>query len=474
LAGGGSFDNVGDEVPMDLSFDAVIVGAGQAGPSLAGRLTQAGWSVALVEREKLGGTCVNVGCTPTKAMVASARAAYLASRGADYGFDSDKGIRVDLRRVKARKDAIVAASHDSLASWLSNMKGCTLLHGNANFESANRIRIGDSILTARHVFLNVGARPRIPNLQGLAGVPFLTSSTILDLEELPEHLVIVGGSFVGLEFAQMFRRFGSQVTVVEREAHLLSHEDPDTCNGVREALEAEGIQIRLNAECIRLSERENQIVVHVNCDEGSPEVVCSKVLLAVGRQPNTDSLKLENAGLSATRDGFLEVDDQLRTAVPGIWALGDCNGHGAFTHTSYNDFEIVAANLLDGEPRRVTDRIPVSALYIDPPMARVGMNERQVRTTGRAALMGIRPMTRVGRAVEKGETRGFIKVLADADSEQILGATIFGVGGDEAIHCILTAMYAHQPASLLRHSVHIHPTVAELIPTVFEDLKPLS
>ena len=458
---------------MDRSFDAIIVGAGQAGPSLAGRLSQAGWTVALVERDLLGGTCVNVGCTPTKAMVASARAVYMASRGAAYGFDCGP-IRVDLRRVKERKDAIVAASRGSLTSWLNGMPGCTVLHGSASFEAANRLRVGDTVLTAPHIFLNVGARPRTPDFPGVDSVPFLTSSTILDLEEAPEHLIVVGGGFVGLEFAQMFRRFGSQVTVVERGSRLLGHEDDDACEGVREALEAEGVAFRLQAECIALARRDGQIVVHVSCDSGSPEVTGSHVLLAVGRVPNTDSLALEKAGLAVSRQGFLETDEQLRTAVPGIWALGDCNGRGAFTHTSYNDFEIVAANLLDGEPRRVTDRIPVSALYIDPPLARVGMNERQVRAAGRAAFIGIRPMTRVGRAVEKGETRGFIKVLVDAGTEEILGATILGTGADEAIHCILTAMYAHQTASLLRHSVHIHPTVAELIPTVFGELKPLA
>jgi pyruvate/2-oxoglutarate dehydrogenase complex dihydrolipoamide dehydrogenase (E3) component len=329
------------------------------------------------------------------------------------------------------------------------------------------------VLSAKHVFLNVGARPRIPSFPGVDDVPFLTSTSILKLEDLPEHLVIVGGSFVGLEFAQMFRRFGSQVTVLEREPHLLPHEDDDVCAGVREALEAEGIQFRLDAECIRLAQRDGRVVVHVSCTEGSPEVAGSHVLLAVGRQPNTDDLGLENAGLARTAQGFIGVDEQLRTSVNRIWALGDCNGRGAFTHTSYNDFEIVAPNLLDGDPRRVSDRIPVYGLFIDPPLARVGMNEREVRQSGRPALMGMRPMSKVWRAIEKGETRGFMKILVDANSEEILGAIMLGVGSDEAIHCILTSMYARKPAGLLRRSVHIHPTVAELIPTVFGELKPL-
>ena len=457
---------------MERAFDAVIVGAGQAGPPLAGRLTAAGKKVALVERKLVGGTCVNVGCTPTKAMVASARTAWTAANSRQFGV-STGDVRTILREVKARKDAIVAASHDKNVEWLSHMDGLTLLYGAARFEAPHSLRVGDDLLTAEHIFLNVGARPRIPDLPGVKEVHFLTSSTILDLEELPEHLVIVGGSYVGLEFAQMFRRFGSKVTVVERGPRLLGHEDDDVCDGVREALEAEGIRFRLGAECIELAQEGANTVVRLSCTVGHPEELGTHVLLAVGRIPNTDDLGAEAAGLVVDKDGYLQVDDQLRTPVPGVWAMGDCNGHGGFTHTAYNDFEIVAANLLDNDPRRVTDRIPASALYIDPPLAHVGMSEREVRATGQPALMGIRPMTKVGRAVEKGETRGFMKVLVDAETQAILGATLFGVGGDEAIHAVLTAMYAKQPASLLQRSVFIHPTVAELLPTVFQDLKPL-
>jgi len=459
---------------MERSFDAIIVGAGQAGPPLAGRLTQAGWKVALIEKDKLGGTCVNSGCTPTKAMVASAKAAYTVAHASEYGLTGDAGMAIDLRAVKARKDRIVANSRAKNEAWIRSMDGCTLVYGAARFEAADRVRVADSVLTSDHIFINVGVRPRIPDMPGVDRVPYLTSTSILDLETLPEHLVVVGGSYVGLEFAQMFRRFGSQVTVVERGATLLSHEDGDVSEGVREALAAEGIQFRLHAECIRLDQRENGVVVHVSCTQGSPEVIGSHVLLAVGREPNTDGLALEQAGLSTDAHGFIPVDECLQTPVEGIWALGDCNGFGGFTHTSYNDFEVVAANLLDADPRKRSDRIPAHALFIEPPLAQVGMNEREVRQRGKPALIGFRPMTKVNRAIEKGETRGFMKVLVDESSHEILGATIFGVGADEAIHCVLTAMYARQPSSLMARSVHIHPTVAELIPTVFQELKPLS
>jgi len=383
-------------------------------------------------------------------------------------------VAMDMHRVKARKDAIVAKSRDGLESWLRHMERCTIFQGTARFHSPTEMLVGDTLIRSQHIFLNVGARPAIPDLPGVSTVPYLTSSTILDLDFLPPHLAVVGGSYIGLEFAQMYRRFGSEVTVVERGPRLVAHEDEDVSDAVLKVLENEGIHVRLHAECIHLHQRESGVAVGIECKEGSPEVEASHVLLAVGRTPNTGDLGLENAGISTDEDGYIPVDDQLRTAVPGIWALGDCNRRGAFTHTAYNDFEIVADNLLQNASRKVTDRISAHALYIDPPLAQIGMTEAQVRERNRPAFIGVRPMTKVGRAVEKGETQGFMKVLVDAETEQILGASILGVGGDEAIHCILTAMYARQTASFMRHSVHIHPTVAELIPTVFGELKPLT
>lgn len=458
---------------MERTFDAIIIGAGQAGPALAGRLTEKGMQVALVERKLIGGTCVNAGCTPTKAMVASAKAVHTARNGEAHGVVIDGRVNVDFARIVRRKDEVVARSKSNLTSWLEGMKGLTLVRGGARFEAANRVRVGDDVLTAPKIFVNVGGRPRIPDFPGVSDVPYLTSTSVLALMTLPKHLIVVGGSYVGLEFAQMFRRFGSEVTVVERGARLLPREDDDACSGIKEALEAEGIRFRLSAECISLHQRTGGVGVGVSCSEGVPEELGSHVLLAVGRDPNTHDLDLAKAGVTTDEHGYITVDDQLRTNVPGIWALGDCNGRGAFTHASYNDFEIVAANLLDNDPRRVSDRIPVYALYMDPPLGHVGMSEADVRKSGRKALVGMRPMSNIARAIEKGETRGFMKVLVDAESDAILGATIFGVGGDEAVHTILAAMYAKQTAADVRRQVYIHPTVSELIPTVFASLKPL-
>jgi pyruvate/2-oxoglutarate dehydrogenase complex dihydrolipoamide dehydrogenase (E3) component len=458
---------------MEYSFDAIIVGAGQAGPALAGRLTSAGWKVALVERKVIGGTCVNAGCTPTKAMVASAYAARAIQRAQEYGLPEQTLGQVDLAAVKKRKDAIVGKSRSGLEDWLGNMKGCTLFHGTATFTAPETMQVNEDTLRAKKIFLNVGARPSVPELPGIHEVPYLTSTSLLEMETLPEHLIVVGGSYVGLEFAQMFRRFGAEVTVVERSHALVSHEDDDVSAEVKKILEAEGVHVELGSECIQLGHRDGKPVVHMDCRDGKREVVGSHLLLAMGRTPNTDDLGLDTIGVEVDEHGFIEVNDTLETKAPGVWALGDCNGRGAFTHTSYNDFEIVAANQLDGEPRKVSDRIPVHGLYIDPPLGQVGMTEKQVRERGKPALMGIRPMTKVGRAVEKGESQGFMKVLVDAESKMILGASILGTGGDEAVHCILTAMYARKPYTLLTHSVHIHPTVSELVPTVFQELKPL-
>jgi pyruvate/2-oxoglutarate dehydrogenase complex dihydrolipoamide dehydrogenase (E3) component len=457
---------------VNKTFDAIVIGAGQAGPSLAGRLATHGMTVAMIERHLFGGTCVNVGCTPTKTLVASAEVAHRARRASEYGIRVQGDISTDMRAVKARKDAIVGASRTRLESWLRGMERCTVIRGHARFESARTVRVGDDVLEAEKIFVNVGGRAVVPDLHGVTKIPYLTNTSILDLDFVPPHLVVVGGGYVGLEFAQMFRRFGSKVTVIEMGPRLISREDPEVSAAIEEIFRKEDIAIRTEAECITFEPRGREIAAGVKCVAGEPEVIGSHVLLAVGRRPNTDDLGTGKAGLELDRRGNIVVDDQLRTNVPGIWALGDCNGQGAFTHTSYNDFEIVAQNLLDGRSRRVSDRIQCYGLFIDPPLGRVGMTEAEARSNNRKIRIGTRPMTRVQRAVEKGESQGFMKVMVDAQTDQILGASILGPGGDEAVHCILDTMSAKAPYTTLRDTVHIHPTVSELIPTVLGELKP--
>jgi pyruvate/2-oxoglutarate dehydrogenase complex dihydrolipoamide dehydrogenase (E3) component len=458
---------------VSRAFDAIIIGAGQAGPPLAGRLTAAGMSVALIERHLFGGTCVNTGCMPTKALVASAYAAHLARRGAEYGVMLDTPPRIDMPRVKARADAISASSRAGIERRLRGMKGCTVLQGHARFISRDAVAVGEEQLTAPRIFINVGGRALVPPLPGIDRVPYLTNSSMLARDRVPEHLIIVGGSYVGLEFAQIYRRLGARVTVVEMGARLVGREDDDISQVIREILEGEGIAVRTAAECIRLAPHADGVAVGVDCAEGDPEIVGSDVLLAVGRRPNTDDLSLDKAGVAIDARGNIQVDDFLATNVPGIWALGECNGRGAFTHTAYNDFEIVAANLLDGEARKVSDRIVGYALYIDPPLGRVGMTDSQARAGGRTLLGAQRPMSRVGRAIEKGETQGLMKIVVDAETRKILGAAILGTGGDEAIHGVIDMMNAGAPYPVLQRAVPIHPTVSELIPTMLGELQPI-
>ena len=453
-------------------FDAIIIGTGQAGPSLAARLTGAGLSVAVIERKLFGGTCVNTGCIPTKALVASARAAWVARRGADWGVVTGP-VSVDMKKVKERKDAIVHKSNQGVEKWVEGLENCTVYAGHARFADSHLVQVNDELLQAEKIFVNVGARAFIPPLVGLDTVDFLTNSSMMEIDFLPEHLVIVGGSYIGLEFGQMYRRFGSRVTIVETGPRLISRDDEDVSTAVREILEKEEVDVRLSSECIAVENRSEMITIRLDCADEDDRVEASHLLVATGRQPNTDDLGLEQAGVEVNRRGYIQVDDQLRTSVPGIWALGDCNGQGAFTHTSYNDYEIVAANLLDDDPRRVSDRILTYGLYIDPPLGRAGMTEAQVLASGRKALVGKRPMSRIGRAIEKGETQGFMKVLVDAESKEILGAAVLGIGGDEVIHSVLDIMYAKVPYTVIQRAVHAHPTVSELIPTMLGDLQPL-
>ena len=458
---------------MARHFDAIIIGTGQAGPPLAKRFSAAGMSVAIIERKKFGGTCVNTGCIPTKTLVASAYAAHVSRRGAEYGF-SNGDVRVEMKRVKARKDEVAGRSNKGVEQSLRELKNCIVIEGHARFQSSRDVIVNDEILHADKIFINVGGRASVPPIQGINDASFFTNSSIMDVDFLPEHLVIVGGSYIGLEFAQMYRRFGSEVTIVEMGPRLIGREDEDVSEAILEILELEGIRTQVNAKCISLAKRDSRIAVGVNCDEGPPEVLGTHVLLAVGRTPNTSDLGLDRAGITTDQRGYIIVDDQLQTNVPGIWALGDCNGRGAFTHTAYNDYEIVADNLLNGCHRRVSDRIQTYALFIDPPLGRCGLTDAEVRKSGRTALASKYPMSGVTRAVEKSETQGFIKISVDAETKHILGAAILGTGGDELIHVLLDVMYAKAPYTVIQRAMHIHPTVAEYLPTVLSKLEPLA
>jgi pyruvate/2-oxoglutarate dehydrogenase complex dihydrolipoamide dehydrogenase (E3) component len=458
---------------MNLSFDAIVIGSGQAGPPLAARLSGAGMKVAVIERAKFGGTCVNNGCIPTKTLVASAYAARMAQRANEYGVETSGPVRMDMQRVKARKDEVSGRSSKGVETWMRTLANATVYQGHARLVGKNTVSVNEDLLTADRIFINVGGRPLVPEWAALNAVPYLTNVSMMDVDFVPEHLIVIGGSYVGLEFGQMYRRFGSRVTIIEMMPRLIAREDEDVARGVREILEQEGIEVRHGAECLSASKEGSGVAVNVRCTSGPPKVLGSHLLLAVGRVPNTDDLGLEAADIETDERGYIVVDEKLRTSNPNAWALGDCNGKGAFTHTSYNDYEIVADNLLNNAGRKWTDRITAYALFIDPPLGRVGMTEAEVKRAGVQALAAKRPMTRVGRAVEKGETLGFMKVLVDSGNQRILGASILGTGGDEAVHSLLDVMYGGLPYTAVQRGVRIHPTISELIPTLLGDLQPL-
>ncbi|WP_345810972.1 mercuric reductase [Paraburkholderia sp. PREW-6R] len=489
---------------MPQHFDAIVIGTGQGGAPLAVRLGKSGRETAVVERGAFGGTCVNVGCTPTKSYVASARAAHVARHAADLGVQISGTIAVDLAAVKARKDKIIGGSRDGVEKWLRGADNVTVFQGHARFTGPHSLAIStpdDTPLTelsADEIFINTGMRAVVPPLPGLERIRFYTNSSLLELTELPAHLVIVGASYIALEFAQIFRRFGSRVTVLVRGERILSREDADFAESVHTVLAREGVEFMFGVQPSRVEphpHHENDVCI--GFEQNIPALEASHLLFATGREPNTDDLGLDAAGIQTDRHGIIPVDGQLRTNVPGVWAIGDVNGRGAFTHTSYDDFQIVAANLLDGGVRsgvrsgmhsgarsdedsgmhsgsRSADtRIMAYAVFVDPPLARVGMSEAQVRESGRDALIATMPMTRVGRARERGETDGFMKALVDAQTQQILGAAIHGIEGDEAIHTFIDMMTAGAPYPVLQYAMHIHPTISELVPTLLDGLKPL-
>ena len=449
------------------NFDYIIIGSGQAGVPLAFSLSKKG-TVAIVEKSFLGGTCVNNGCIPTKAYVASARRMWDAFHGDALGIEIPDGTKANLEKIKARKDKLVHESRFGIEKSLTSNENITLYKAEAYFLSDYVVQVGDTAITAKKIFINVGARAVVP--QAYAGVPFYTNENILEIKDIPKHLIIIGGSYIGLEFGQIFRRFGSEVTIIESHEKLIAKEDDTVCDAVAEILKIEGIQLVFNAKEIAAIEN-NQDGITVTIDKS--EIKGSHLLLAVGRSPNTDTLRIENTHIEVDEKNYIKVNDYCQTNVEGIFAIGDCNGKGAFTHTSYNDFQIVESFLLSKKERKISDRITTYGLFIDPPLGRIGMTKTEALEKGYEVLVAHRPMTKVGRAKEKGESLGFMEAVIDAKTNLFLGACVLGVGGDEIINGITNLMYGKQPYTVFRDAVHIHPTVSELIPTMLETLKPI-
>ncbi|KAB2846419.1 MAG: FAD-containing oxidoreductase [Hyphomicrobiaceae bacterium] len=458
---------------MATRFDAIVIGTGQSGPPLAAHLASEGHKTAVIERKHYGGTCVNVGCIPTKALVACAHSAHAARRAGEFGVEIGGPVRIDMRRVHARIEGIVKRGRKGVGDWMKGLENTTVIEGHARFEGPHQVRVGEEELSAKWIFINTGGRAVVPDIPGLPEVPYLTNSTIMDLDTLPEHLIILGGSYIGLEFAQIYRRFGARVTVIEMAERLIGKEDEDVSDAVREIMQAEGIEVHLSAECLKAARTGRGVALEVDCGGKRPRIEGSHLLLAVGRRPNTDELGLEKAGIKADKKGHIIVDDQCRTNVEGVWAIGDCNGRGAFTHTSYNDYEIVAANLFENDPRRLSDRITCYALYTDPPLGRAGVTEKEARAEGKKLLVAKLPMSKVGRAKVRSETQGFMKVVVDADSKQVLGAACLGASGDEVIHNFIELMAAGAPYTVMQRAVHIHPTISEYLPTMLASLEPV-
>ncbi|WP_016991280.1 mercuric reductase [Flavobacterium sp. ACAM 123] len=450
-------------------FDFIIIGSGQAGIPLAFSLSKKG-TVALIEKSLLGGTCVNTGCTPTKAYVASARRIWDTLHVEEMGIEIAAGAKANLEKIKARKDTLINGSREGIEKSIAENDTITLFRGEAHFLSNYEIAVNEDKITAKQIFINVGARAVIP--KEYVHVDYLTNIDILGLTKLPEHLIIVGGSYIGLEFGQMFKRFGSKVTIIERGDRLISREDENVSESLAEIMRSEDIEIEFNAKKINVSQDENSILIKINGAE--KEIKGSHLLLAVGRSPNTDALQLENTSIDIDKKAYLTVDDYCKTNVEGVFAIGDCNGKGAFTHTSYNDFQIVEDYVLGDKKRKISDRLTTYGLFVDPPLGRVGMTKAEAEKKGFEILIAHMPMSKIARAKEKGETKGFMEAIIDAKTNQFLGACVLGVGGDEIISSITNLMYAKQPYTVFRDAVHIHPTVGELIPTMLANLKPIT
>lgn len=456
-------------------YEAIIIGSGQGGNPLARALAEGGWRTAMIEREHVGGTCINEGCTPTKTMVASARAAYLARRGRDYGV-ANEGVRVDMERVRQRKREIVASFRDGGQRRLEKTKNLDLIFGEACFSGTKTIAVrtkdgAERSLTAGTIIINAGTRPGVPRLEGLRDIPFLNSTSIMELDAVPEHLLVLGGGYVGLEFGQMFRRFGSRVTIVHRGPHLLKNEDDDVTDEIASIFKQDGIEILLNASSERVSKAGEQIKVSVRVGESAQNLGGSHLLVATGRVANSDTLNLSAAGIAADDRGFIKVNEMLQTNVAGIYAIGDVNGGPAFTHISYDDYRILQANLMTKGNATTKGRLVPYTVFIDPQLGRIGVTEAEARAQGKKIRVAKMPMKNVARALEMDEPRGFMKAVVDADSGQILGAAILGIEGGELMAMLEIAMMGKLPYTVLRDAIFAHPTLAEAFNNLFASLE---
>jgi pyruvate/2-oxoglutarate dehydrogenase complex dihydrolipoamide dehydrogenase (E3) component len=456
-----------------MKYDAIIVGSGQAGNPLAYRLADLGWSVALIEKKNLGGTCINVGCTPTKTMVHRAQVAHYARNAARWGVNASN-VSVDLSKIVAQKDEIVLSFRGGLQKQVDKRVNLRLYRGHARFVGPHQLKAGDDLLESEKIFIDTGGRPSIPAIPGLDSVPYLTNENAMQLTSVPKHLLILGGGYIGLEFGQMFHRFGSRVTILHTGKQFVSREDPEIAAELQKALEAEGIQFLLNARTTRVESRSGAVTLSFEPPAGASNVTGSHLLVATGRSPNTDNLGLDKAGIETDKSGFIKVNGRLETNAPGVWALGDCKGGPAFTHLSYNDFQIVYGNLIEGKNLSIENRLVPYCVFTDPQLGGVGMTEKEARAKGYKLKIGRCPMTRVARAIERGETAGLMKLVVDASNDRILGASILASEGGELVQILGTLMLANQPYTLLKGAVYIHPTLAEGFFFLVEDVKPVA
>jgi pyruvate/2-oxoglutarate dehydrogenase complex dihydrolipoamide dehydrogenase (E3) component len=454
-----------------MKYDAIIIGSGQAGNPLAYRLADLGWSVALIEKKHLGGTCINTGCTPTKTMVHRAQVAHYARNAARWGVNASN-VSVDLPKIVAQKDEVVLSFRSGRQKQVDKRANLRLHRGHARFVGSHQLQVGDELLESEKIFIDTGCRPAAPAIPGLDTGSYLTNESAMQLTALPEHLLILGGGYIGLEFGQMFRRYGSRVTVLHTGKQIISREDPETAAELQRALEAEGIQFLLNTRTVRAESKDSTVTLSFESPAGSSTVTGSHLLVATGRLPNTDDLGLDKAGVETDKSGYIKVNGRLETNVPGVWALGDCKGGPAFTHISYNDFQVVYGNLVEGKNLSVENRLVPSCVFTDPQLGGVGMTEKEARAKGFKLKIGRCPMTYVARAIERGETAGLMKIVVDASNDRVLGASILASEGGELVQILSTLMLANQPYTLLKGAIYIHPTLAEGIFSLMEDVKP--